>query len=615
MNLKILYMRNLYNIDEYLNDNYNYYIIIPDKWNDFLYQTSFEVKIIKNNLICEAGIKILFRGQIKQQPSYEIINSLTDNSSTIEIRDVSKKFDFISMGNHYEDLKDLFNYEEIHYLLNELNDINYIKEYNKKKELVSITKEEGFELSLLREQYAKRIFQGINTLLQAKTISSDKYHFNFQFELEGREYNYSFNFHDDDDLPSRINVIIGKNGVGKSKTLETLVNYLLNPKKSKATSSPHPNFLSNLCVFSYNPYDDFYIHKNKDNISIKYKYFGFNRNKILTDGFSIFDSDYNKINIDVLKVINDKYRNFLNLITPSNKKNIIEDLSKVLKSEINVNEDIIIDNINISYKFFGEKISDFKNFDLVSFNSFIELCKEDNHKLKYIVDYKPLSNEFLNMISKYINKIKFIGLKKINGKIVYFEDINFKDINFENIKESEYIHEIFYYDSDKKQLFLSSGQKMYSNLLLNLYSMITENSLIIIDEPENTLHPNFEIGFIKILNNILEKYNSFAIIATHSSIIAREIPSKFINIIILNEIKNLVEIQKPCIKSFGASITEITNYIFDDVFYENKLYSEWLENKVNEYKRKSKNFKQFQEDYKDILSYELLLEANDIFEK
>ena len=69
--------------------------------------------------------------------------------------------------------------------------------------------------------------------------------------------------------------------------------------------------------------------------------------------------------------------------------------------------------------------------------------------------------------------------------------------------------------------------------------MITENSLIIIDEPENTLHPNFEIGFIKILNNILEKYNSFAIIATHSSIIAREIPSKFINIIILNEIKNL----------------------------------------------------------------------------
>ena len=106
-------MRNLYNIDEYLNDNYNYYIIIPDKWNDFLYQTSFEVKIIKNNLICEAGIKILFRGQIKQQPSYEIINSLTDNSSTIEIRDVSKKFDFISMGNHYEDLKDLFNYEEI----------------------------------------------------------------------------------------------------------------------------------------------------------------------------------------------------------------------------------------------------------------------------------------------------------------------------------------------------------------------------------------------------------------------------------------------------------------------------------------------------------------------
>ena len=145
--------------------------------------------------------------------------------------------------------------------------------------------------------------------------------------------------------------------------------------------------------------------------------------------------------------------------------------------------------------------------------------------------------------------------------------------------------------------------------------MIKENSLIIIDEPENTLHPNFEIGFIKILNAILEKFNSYAIIATHSSIIAREIPTKFINMIVLDEDKDIVEIQKPVMKSFGASITDITNYIFDDVFYENKPYSKWLEKQITEYKKQLKNFEEFKKDYQEILSYELLLEANDFFRK
>lgn len=266
MKLKIIYIKNIDSLDNYILDEFNYYIITQDNWDDYLYKTSFNVTIIKNNSVLEkVKIKILFRGQTKKSPSYKIINDLMGNRNDIEIKAISDKIDFISMNDHYEELRDIFNDNDLYFLLEELNDINYLKKYNKKKNLLPIIKEEGFELSLLRDQYAKRVFsQGIDTLLYSKTIPSDKYYFNFKFKLEDRDYNYKFNF-SDSELPSRINILIGKNGVGKSKTLEMLVNYLINPKQSKATSSPHPDFLSNLCVFSYNPYDNFYIYKPKDN--------------------------------------------------------------------------------------------------------------------------------------------------------------------------------------------------------------------------------------------------------------------------------------------------------------------------------------------------------------
>ena len=51
------------------------------------------------------------------------------------------------------------------------------------------------------------------------------------------------------------------------------------------------------------------------------------------------------------------------------------------------------------------------------------------------------------------------------------------------------------------------------------------------------------------------------------------------------------------------------------MFYENKPYSKWLEKQVSEYKKQLKDFEEFKKDYQEILSYELLLEANDIFRK
>ncbi|MFW2566105.1 ATP-binding protein [Aliarcobacter butzleri] len=615
MKLKILYMKQIHDIDKFLHDEYDYYILTPDKWNDYSYRTTFRVKIIRNEEeFDEFEVKLLFRGQDIEKSSFEIINELLEDSNIIDIQSISDKFEFISLGNHYEELKEIFDDGELDYLLKRLNDISYLKLIHSRQDLWDITKEDGFETSLLRDQYSKRVYyEGIDKVLNSIKIAPKECFFSFSFNLGTRTYNYSFNFFDEI-LPSRINVLIGKNGVGKTKTLENLVDYLINPRNSSSKAVPHPNFLTNLCVFSYNPHDNFYIYKKHDNISIEYKYLGFNRYKTLRDGIDIFDFQNDQINFDILKTLHNDYQDtilWLNAEDPYKRQGHIEDLITEINKNFEIDRQIIQNAINLNLKIINEKISDSKNFDLISFNSFIELCEEDERKSKYVKKFYPLSEAYVNIISKYIPKIDNIGLKKLNGEIKSFT--SFED--FLDINKSNFYQELFYFDENEKELNLSSGQKMYSNLLLNLYSMIKENSLIIIDEPENTLHPNFEIGFIKILNAILEKFNSFAIIATHSSIIAREIPTKFIKMIVLDEDKDIVEIQKPVIKSFGASITDITNYIFDDVFYENKPYSKWLEKQVSEYKKQLKDFEKFKKDYQEILSYELLLEANDIFRK
>jgi len=135
-------------------------------------------------------------------------------------------------------------------------------------------------------------------------------------------------------------------------------------------------------------------------------------------------------------------------------------------------------------------------------------------------------------------------------------------------------------------------------------SLIKPNSLILIDEPENTLHPNLEVDFIRILHSILDDddFKSFAIIATHSSIIAREVPSQFVRVIKIDGEGQPV-ITQPTINTFGADVGTITNYVFDDIFKEEKAYENWfLEEKVN-----YETFEQFEEIYRAILNYDFLL--------
>jgi ABC-type cobalamin/Fe3+-siderophores transport system ATPase subunit len=107
---------------------------------------------------------------------------------------------------------------------------------------------------------------------------------------------------------------------------------------------------------------------------------------------------------------------------------------------------------------------------------------------------------------------------------------------------------------------LSSGQKILLESVSNIVAHIRYDSLILFDEPETHLHPNAIAELMNLVYNLVETFESFCIITTHSPIIIREILSK--NVFILERFENQPEFRKINLESYGANLDELTEEVF-----------------------------------------------------
>jgi len=125
--------------------------------------------------------------------------------------------------------------------------------------------------------------------------------------------------------------------------------------------------------------------------------------------------------------------------------------------------------------------------------------------------------------------------------------------------EGEYV----YRDKELRRVIdiMSSGQLHLFSLITQIYTNIHFSTLLIIDEPEVHLHPHTVVEFMKILANILTRFRSFAIIATHSPLIVREVISK--NVQVLQEVDNHLQLVSVPYNTFGEDITTLYYKIFD----------------------------------------------------
>ena len=107
---------------------------------------------------------------------------------------------------------------------------------------------------------------------------------------------------------------------------------------------------------------------------------------------------------------------------------------------------------------------------------------------------------------------------------------------------------------------LSSGHQVIMLSLMQLIAYLTERTFVILDEPENHLHPPLLAAFIRALSELLIGYNGVALIATHSPVILQEVPRSCVWKI--NRNGNEVRASRLEIESFGATIGALTREVF-----------------------------------------------------
>ncbi len=222
-------------------------------------------------------------------------------------------------------------------------------------------------------------------------------------------------------------------------------------------------------------------------------------------------------------------------INGSGKTTILELIQDSFNSKFRFNNN---DFINFSMKDF-KKLIYFRVFDkqkekvIFQIKNFIDMIKDNNEELTIREANQKATDDINSLFNGLDLKTKFKGISKdINREILFENDIN------NNIKLEE----------------LSSGEQQLFIRALSLKMMDLKNCVILIDEPETSLHPNWQNQILKIYQNISKDGNNQLIIATHSPQIISSTPNQSLRILIKDgkniEVKNID-------KSYGVEIEEV----------------------------------------------------------
>lgn len=221
----------------------------------------------------------------------------------------------------------------------------------------------------------------------------------------------------------------------------------------------------------------------------------------------------------------------------------------------------------------------------ISYSAFDKFSRPKDHYASYVYcgirnDNGVLSRKHL--IENY--KQNLLRIRELNRENTWVkamsEILDNKNDEF-HIKLNEEIEIDFSNEYDDGALsIMSSGQSILAHFITAVIARIQEHTLILFDEPETHLHPNAVAHLFNVLDRILKRYDSFAIIATHSPIVIQEIPRKRL-ILLTREGNNTLNTPME-FETFGESISELTRHVFDTVstpHYYKKVLKSLSENR------------------------------------
>ncbi|MEQ5399203.1 AAA family ATPase [Providencia rettgeri] len=145
---------------------------------------------------------------------------------------------------------------------------------------------------------------------------------------------------------------------------------------------------------------------------------------------------------------------------------------------------------------------------------------------------------------------------------------------------------------------LSSGQLTFFKFALLSCLFIENGTFVLMDEPETHMHPNMIVDFIGLLDFLLEKTGSQALIATHSAYFVREVSNEQVAILSISDHRLVTD--KPRLPTFGATVDSISQFIFQEdteIRLSEKLYD----------KVKGKSFSDIEEQLGNEISLSALM--------
>lgn len=275
------------------------------------------------------------------------------------------------------------------------------------------------------------------------------------------------------------------------------------------------------------------------------------------DDKHIVKFNYDRKTIDYLWE-KDEFPFRINAIIGKNGTGKTQYLTKMIKSLAGIENK---DGFTPSIPLFNKVIA-------ISYSLFDSFPKPDENNAfsyKYIgfraSETETLSDTALNTkLKSNLNKI--IDLKRTGNFTNALKDVidlNYLGLQSESKLTKEWVNE-FIADNTKR---LSSGQSILIYIFTELIAEIQPKSFVIFDEPETHLHPEATSVLIESLYSILEEYNSYAVISTHSPYFLQNIPSDYIHV--FERIGNTPNVINLHIETFGTDITEISNQVYNTI--------------------------------------------------
>lgn len=513
--------------------------LLSNNWDDYGFKTSFLVTCRMNDEVVDVpGVKLLIEDSFTSSSTLDRLRA-EGWDGVFPIPDMN----YISVPTEitfYEQIEGSLGTDVAITVAQALRDASYLINIAVDAEAQSLIDSSGFRSSLQRERASIQAFLDGWRVFERQAIAVLDMGFQFK-NVFGNTDTLELKFQPRTRLPHDVNVLIGPNGYGKSQLLHQIVRDWISPSEEKETGFVRKPNLSQLVVVSYSPFERFPVdltgHKLQDQEA--YRYFG-----LRGRGTPVDSSKLGSIRLSLEQPKRNAAQSLIQCLADDRRLSVVRGWSHKVETMERVLRTAIV-------------------FDFAA----VEVAPRARVSSFYqdAAEITPLNID----LTDGADRKRFIPIRSESIQQLDEERLTSSLLSASGVT--------FFHDG--QPIELSSGQRLFAYIVINILGAIRRNSLILVDEPELFLHPTLEIQFVDMLKTILSRFNSKALLATHSVVTVREVPSDCVHV--FEKTEDDVVLKHPPFQTFGGDFQRISSYVFGDRAVS-KPFEAWIRTQLDD---------------------------------